>query len=383
MEVWIDIINRASRTSVQNLFCHHGCPAPGTLKWDDFLTIPEELLAFVSSLPDRTQALMQEDLLRVQRMGNTEGQNALYLVYGKHDELDALPHEYDRGLWVYIHARDAFENAEMLLGFHQKQGKVRSWARFEATAGFSAAQIRSRADEFKDALCKRMPGELHCEVSICVHPGTSITQINIFRQQGPCTELEFDDTGTLGKTTRKPVTEFVILYDSRSGCLELIGRTSEERKKLATLVGKYLLDTLEVRDISRQQYDLNRLLKPRSFTSVNGIEIDDILSLNYELPQHRIKGSLSFDGQIPYHQKIQDVFGDKSPFKAICVVRKAQLKLKRQKLNSQGWQEIKMNLSGNSCSFQPTSLPSSIKEDIKNNCLKDWGLVAGIDEVFE
>ncbi len=378
MEALVHLAHRCSPKSIQEWFHYRKWPVPDSLPWDDFMALPAKLVELAATLSAKSRRLMKEDLERIDRMGQPDGINVLYRIYRDTQTLDALPDPYDRCLWVFQDDEKLFSYAEMLLGFLNRQGKVRSWGRYEAIPNINKTRIENSLQEFREALVNSIPGERHCVVTCCAHPGTDTVQINIFRQQPSLTEPSFDDKGTLQRLTRKPVSEFVIVYDSERGEFELTGHTAELRKKLSKLVGHHLLGTHTVKDISRQAYDLAPLIKDHNFTLSDGIQSVMMTAASCVLPESKLKIDLSNDGPgLPLHQRSQHAFSQQSPFQKTCILRSATLQIVIQSSNTPStMQDVTLVLSRTGCRF--VKCPNNqTKELIKNVYLPLWGLTIG------
>ena len=190
----------ASETYIEQWFQWRGITIPDTFNWKDFLNIPKELLELIGKADSNTQAIMREDIGRIERMQQSDGKNALYKLFNETERrsLDGLKHDYERSLWVFLNNNKVFQHAELLLSFDGLRGKQRSWAPFDVIPGCTESQISNRLSHFKSAVQKDMPGEKHAEVSYCVHPDTGVIQVNVFRQKEAQAERQFDKNGKLG-----------------------------------------------------------------------------------------------------------------------------------------------------------------------------------------
>ncbi|MTI12326.1 hypothetical protein [Sansalvadorimonas verongulae] len=375
MEALIDLASRAEAQSIKEWFAFREWTPPDDTDWDNFMSLPNELSAFVDQLSEFDQSLIHEDIRRINRLANANGLHALYQVYSDVSELASLTDDFDRCLWVFRQSQNAFTSAETLLDFQNVQGKSRGWSLFETDPGIAHSAIEARRSTFEDAIIRTTEGGQYCKVSSYSHPNSDIIQLNVFHQKDPQTAMTFDKKGRLIRTLWQPTGQFVILYDWGVGEIEIAGGNKKERTQIAKLVGLILLDNAPVKDISRRLNNLSCFSMELALPKINGVETVDIIGTCIAISEKGLMEDRKFSGVgRTFHQMMDDKYEDKNPFLSPHVIRSGTLRcICRAPGNSSHFNEVIIHLTRTSCTFRKYP-DNATKERFETIYLPHWGI---------
>ena len=231
-----------------------------------------------------TRGLLMADLEKVENLATEAGEIAIDSVT-IHDQLPGLPSRHARALYVFLHDREGFRRAEEIV-YNDALRLGRAWTPFGCKEGLDPTSDPAAIEAFKEALRVHFDTpNVHVDIFERSRIGfpdddesdgrTLLTQITIYREDRPNTELAFLKDGALGTEVRKRVLEAALTYEPSTGTIECVGSHRDSRAEMARLMATTLLKTApEFEPVPLRLYNLDPLRERIAFTSdpEDGIE---------------------------------------------------------------------------------------------------------------
>ena len=223
----------------------------------------------IDSAARGTRGHLMADIERVEKLATEPGEVAIDSAT-VHENLADLPSSHARALYVFLHDEDGFRRAEEII-YSDSRRLGRDWTPFGGKEGLDPAADPAAIEAFKEALRGHFDTpNVHVEIFERSRLGfpdddesdgrTPLTQITVYREDRPNTELAFLEGGDLGTQVRRRVLEAALTYEPATGIIECVGSHRESCAEMARLMATTLLKSApEFEPVALRLYDLNPL----------------------------------------------------------------------------------------------------------------------------
>ena len=247
----------------------------------------------IDSAARGTRGHLMADIERVEKLATEPGEVAIDSAT-VHENLADLPSSHARALYVFLHDEDGFRRAEEII-YSDSRRLGRDWTPFGGTEGLDPAADPAAIEAFKEARRGHFDTpNVHVEIferSRLSFPDddesdgrTPLTQITVYREDRPNTELAFLESGDLGTQVRRRVLEAALTYEPATGIIECVGSHRESRAEMARLMAITLLKSApEFEPVALRLYDLNPLRHRIEFDRDPDDGIEDVIVTMFRL----------------------------------------------------------------------------------------------------
>ena len=221
----------------------------------------------IDSAARGTRGHLMADIERVEKLATEPGEVAIASTT-LNDNLADLPSSHARALYVFLYDEDGFRRAEEII-YSDSRRLGRDWTPFGGKEGLDPTADPAAIEAFKEALRGHFDIRTAWKSSSARlgFPGddesdgrTPLTQITVYREDRPNTELAFLEGGDLGTQVRRRVLEAALTYEPATGIIECVGSHRESRAEMARLMATTLLKSApEFEPVALRLYDLNPL----------------------------------------------------------------------------------------------------------------------------
>jgi hypothetical protein len=247
----------------------------------------------LAALPERQRGKFNHAVQRIDLMSTEFGEIAIRSV-SVDDRLWDLPSRHARAMWLYLHDYQNFQWAEESRLNDVRRGG-RDWTTFVGERACTISNEPASLEKFKADLrelfeCRhvhveifeRSRNELDTEGN--GSRAAQLTQLTIYREAPPNTELAFSPDGELGTEVRRSVLEASVTYDSDTGHIECVSRHTDSRQQIARIVAVNLLGCApDFQPPAAQVYDLGTLRQSFAFRTEPIDRIESVRVTNVKL----------------------------------------------------------------------------------------------------
>lgn len=233
--------------------------------------VVEPLIKAVDAMSDNEKQRVVLDAGRVAALADEPGQNALQNVVLNRTFFDTLEGANNRSLWVFLKEPDRFRLAEEVR-YNDERRRGRSWSGFEVEKDRPVRRDPISVAAFTKAIRDRFETpHVHVDVFdrhriILDDQECDLVQVAVYREGRPEDMLGFDANSTLSRRIVKPVFEAALTYEAKTGVIEVVANTVEDRMDLTAFMARDLLGIVfKEKQIPYREYDLSMLLKPFDF----------------------------------------------------------------------------------------------------------------------
>jgi hypothetical protein len=261
---------------LRTLLERHEVPVTANVRLDDTTAAFAAIDECINNCPRGTRAVLMADIERIEGLATEPGEVAIDSVT-LHEELASLPSRHARALHVFLHDVQGFRRAEEIV-YNDTQRLGRDWTPFGCKEGLDPASDPQAIEAFKEALRAHFDTpNVHVEVFERSRVGfpddddendgrTLLSQITVYREDRPNTELAFRKDGALGTEVRSRVLEAALTYEPSTGIIECVGSQRDSRAEMARLMATTLLKTApEFEPVPLRLYDLDPLRQRMTF----------------------------------------------------------------------------------------------------------------------
>jgi hypothetical protein len=338
-------------------------------------------------LPYGALGNFDQEVARIELLSTEAGEIAIRSVT-VHDHLSEMQSRHARALWVYLNDEDGFRRAEESRLSDVKRGG-REWTAFVGKKLCQVAADDVALKSFKDALrllfeCNHVHVEMfqRSRPEFCPDTGGTkdahLTQITIYRDAPPNTELAFSPEGELGTEVRRTVVEASVTYDEANGQIECVSRQTDNRQNIASLVATKLLGCPpDFEPASARAYDLSPLRQKLVFDTepVDQIEAVRVASLRLN-PIDTLLENVTVESRPTNPRDIWAVAGERLGQYALETayeIVQAKIVVRYRSTDSNRVRSLPIVISHPNRSNLKEHLP--IERVVANKYLPRWGLV--------
>jgi hypothetical protein len=262
-------------------------PVTANVRLDDPTAAIAAIDECINNCPRGTRAVLMADIERIESLATEPGEVAIDSVT-LHEELASLPSRHARALHVFLHDVQGFRRAEEIV-YNDAQRLGRDWTPFGCKDGLDPASDPQAIEAFKEALRAHFDTpNVHVEIFERSRVGfpddddesdgrTMLSQITVYREDRPNTELAFQKDGALGTEVRSRVLEAALTYEPSTGIIECVGSQRDSRAEMARLMATTLLKTApEFEPVPLRLYDLDPLRQRMTFDRDPEDEIEEV-----------------------------------------------------------------------------------------------------------
>ena len=381
------VLRNASVSTLKTYFNHHGIDLGEPMNWQSRSNtiLAKRVLHSLESLGADAYSDISNDFERIDAMTDEIGRTAIEASLAGKQALEVLDNAYDRALWLLLNDSASFRRAEETrYADHYRQGRM--WAGYVGTKGLPVSKNPKHHEEFISWIKSRFKcTDVHMDVfertRPCINENLShLVQVVIYRNGMPDNILDFEN-GALIRKKYRPVLEFVITYESRTGVIEVLAKEKESRARLARMFAELLLQKpiLGVL-LPLRQYDLSALLKRTDFPTdpQDGIAVTMVESLGLKHVEDK-KGGVKInsprdDEQLDIYQRAKKWFPGCDPLQNGFYVQQAKISvLFRPDKNSSRGKVVPIELTlPNGCTLKGKTEQERL---ICEKYLPRWGLV--------
>lgn len=379
MEALRVFLNQTPSKGIQEYFDQRKVVYPPDTPWDDFLVLNLHLQKMMTTLPEARQVELNEECQRINRIASANGQQALEAVVQDWSKFSSLEDQFHRSQWFFVHEPQTFLHAESLLCFHEYRGRSRRWSRFGSKAKTSEPQIQKRKQTFRDSVQNSLRGGDHTRVEVFSHhQHPERIQLNILREQLAISEQSFSDAGELVMSQRKPVFEFIILFDIKTSQFEITAGKAAERRLLAEIFARDVLDVKDIQDITQCEYNLSSLMGERDFQLGDDITDVKVIELGILSPSFGMVESFRLDTNAQQwgnlYRQLNRRYGNYSPLVQQAEIKHAHLRVcfRPTRYHPKG-KKFTFKISMKNCDL-PVGAEYPEETLIRAHYLKLWGL---------
>ncbi|MDK9723130.1 MAG: DUF6441 family protein [Rhodospirillales bacterium] len=217
---------------------------------------------------------LRHELDRIDRMTTEVGQTAIMSVatQAQFNRLKNMGTRHERALWFLRNDLGRFRLAEDV-AFFENARRGRTWDGFLAPKGLTVARGEIRRDQLAEAIRKLFhEGEkVKVEIFDRTRPdldggAKELVQVTIYREGNPDSVEIFKNKDDIVPLVFRPVYEIGFTYEAATGVIEVVGDRKIERRDLAKVFAKTLLNhSIDAAPLPLRHYDLSVFMHDRHF----------------------------------------------------------------------------------------------------------------------
>lgn len=327
MPVLSRLIRNVPGPELRDYFTGFGMTFRDSVNWDGGSgEIIEPVLKAVDILAEIERERIRLDCDRIDRMTTEVGQTAIMSVADEvqQDHLRTMGVRHARALWLLQTDPVKFCKAEDV-AFFENARKGRTWDAFVAPKDLTVGRGGDRRNALAAEVRRffREGEKVKIEVFDRTRPDVdggvkSLVQVTVYREGLPDSVEVFKDQDSIGPLVYRPVYELGFTYEAASGVIEVVGDRKADRRDLAKVFAKTLLNhSVDAAPLPLRHYDLSVFMTDRRFATdpQDGIGIVRVRAVKFETLDESafltIEARAADDN---FHSLADQLFEERNPF---------------------------------------------------------------------
>jgi hypothetical protein len=382
-----DFFRSAPTVSVQSYLLARGIEPPG-IPWRAHPRVwSPKLQEFLDSLPDDQQESLIDEIQRIIRSADAEGQAAMRAALDAPSRaiLDGQENGFARAIWLMLEQPAMFERAEQIRDADSLRNG-RMWRAYATDAWCSVNTSATAVESFKAAVREEL-GTRNVEIDICSRTQAkltrevALTQVSVFFE-GQSESRKAFVKDKLDRVTDCPVVDAALTYEAATGRIEVVNRQSDAREALVRLLALHLLGSpIPGKPVQVRQYTIDKLTRRQEFQhdpedAIEGVRVNRLRLIANDGSAEQVTIQCPRSAGRDIWQMAESRFGDRDPLRSGFTVSQVHLTVRFKTSIGRGQRSLPVTISGfSSCDLKEHSNRQRL---IGEKYLERWGLVRAV-----